>query len=143
MDSSDLSDFFVCGEVANILDKEAIGKHFQNLCGKIGVECKEHLARAQAATQTSDWVVAYSEWTNCGDVIQLSKGVFDRDDWLWLTGCHALVRANLCAFHSMNFRLALLIAILAHKARDAVQNVAEALDFRSYVQPTLWKMMYL
>jgi hypothetical protein len=107
------------------------------------VKCKKHLNCAQAATRKRNWVVAFSEWTSCGDVIQLSEGEFDRDDWLWLTGCHALVWANLCAFHSMNFGLALRAAIEAWKAHHELQNVREEHDFESYVLPTLWKMMYL
>jgi len=138
MDSSDLWNFFVCG-VANIFDKEAIWEHFQYLCGKVSFHCEKYLA----ATQTGDWVTACSEWTNCGVLIKLSKERFDRDDWLWLTGCYALVWANLCAFHSMDYRLAFLFATLALKARNGVQKVRETLDFKSCVQPTLWKMMYL
>lgn len=138
MDSSDLWNFFVCG-VANIFDKEAIWEHFQYLCGKVDVQCEKYLA----AAQTGDWVTACSEWSYCRVVIKRSKEMFDRDDWLWLTGCHALVWANLCAFHSMNYRLAFLIATLALKARNGVQKVREALDFKSCVQPTLWKIMYL
>ncbi|CAM6042277.1 unnamed protein product, partial [Sphagnum compactum] len=43
----------------------------------------------------------------------------------------------------MNFGRALTHAIAASKARDEVQNVLEALDFKSYVEPTLLKVMYL
>jgi len=138
-----LGSFFVGGEVANILDEVAIREHFQNLCAKVGVECKEHVARAQAATQTRDWVSAYSEWTSCRDVIERSKSLLDRDDWLWLSGCHKLMCADLCAFYSMNFGEALRDAMAAFKAGDEVQNVPEALDFKSYVEPILWKAMYL
>jgi len=143
MDFLGLGNFFVCGEVANIFDKVAIREQFQNLCAKVGVECKEHVARAQAATQTRDWVVAYSKRTSCRDVIVRSEGLLDRDDWLWLSGCRALVWANLWAFYRMNFGRALKDAIAACKARDEVQNVPEALDFKFYVLPTLWKVMYL
>ncbi len=138
-----LGNFFVCGEVADIFDKVAIQEHFQNLCAKVGVGCKEHLAHVQAATQTRDWVVAYSEWTSCRDVIVRSEGLLDRDDQRWFSGCHKLVSANLWTFHSMNFGLALTAAIAALKAGAEFQNVPEALDFKFYLLPTLWKVMYL
>ncbi|CAK9867312.1 unnamed protein product, partial [Sphagnum jensenii] len=114
-----------------------------NLCAKVGVECKEHCARAQTATQTREWVVAYSEWTSCRDIIVRSEGLLDRDEWLWLSGCHELVSANLWAFHSMNFGLALAAAIAALKAWAEFKNVPEALDFKFYLLPTLWKVLYL
>jgi hypothetical protein len=53
------------------------------------------------------------------------------------------VLANLSAFHSMNFGRALTHAIAASKARDEVQNMLETIDFKSYVEPTLLKVMYL
>jgi hypothetical protein len=138
-----LGNFFVCGEVANIFDKVAIREHFQNLCAKVGVACKEHCACAHTATQTRDWVVAYSEWTSCRDIIMRSEGLLDRDEWLWLSGCHKLVSANLWAFHSMNFGLALAAAIAALKAWAEFKNVPEALDFKFYLLHTLWKVLYL
>jgi hypothetical protein len=143
MDFLGLGNFSVCGEVDSVFDKVSIQEHFESLCEKVGVECKEHLARAQAATETRDWVVAYSEWSSCRDAILRSEGLLDRDDRPWLLGCLSLVSANLSAFHSMNFGRALTDAIAASKAQDEVQNVSEALDFKSYVLPTLWKVMYL
>ncbi len=134
---------YLGNKVPNIFDQVAIWDHFQDLCAKVGVECKEHHACAEAATQTGDWVVAYSEWTSCKDVIVRSESLLDRDSWLWFLGFHALVGANLCAFYSMNFGLALTAAIAAFKACVEVQNVPEALDFKSYVPPTLWMVMYL
>lgn len=131
------------GLVVNIFDKVAIREHFQNLCAKVGVECKEHFARAQTATQTKDWVVACSESTSCRDIIVRSEGLLDRDDWLWLSGCHELVSANLWAFHSMNFGEALTAAIAAFKAWCQFQNMPKALDFQFHLLPTLWKMLYL
>jgi hypothetical protein len=152
------------GKAANIFDKVAIRDHFQNLCAKVGLESTEHHARVKAASQKRDWLVAYLDWTSCKHFIVRSeglldrdallwfsgchalvpaKGLLDRDSWLWFTSCHALVSANLYAFYSMNFGNALLCAIAASNARDLLQNVPEALDFKSYVLPTLWKVMYL
>jgi hypothetical protein len=142
MNSSGSETFFVGVEVAKIFDRVTIWEHFQNLCAKVGLECMEHLARAQTATHTRDWFVACSEWTSCGDVIGRS-GLLDRDDRIWLSGCHALVLANLWAFYRKNVGRALKDAIAASKARDEVPNVPEALDFKSYVEATLLKVMYL
>ncbi|CAK9209342.1 unnamed protein product, partial [Sphagnum troendelagicum] len=114
-----------------------------NLCAKVGVECKEHFAGAQTATQTRDWVVAYSEWTSCRDIIVHSEGLLDRDKWLWLLGCQKLVSANLWAFHSKNYELALDASIEALEAWIDYDNASEALSFRSYLNPTLWTMIYL
>jgi hypothetical protein len=143
MDFLGIGTFFVCSEVSNVFDKVTIWEHFRNLCAKVGVECTEHIARAQAATREGDWVVACAEWTSCGDVILRSGLLLDRDDWIWLTGCHALESANFSAFYLKNYVRALKDAIAASKAWDEVQNVPEALDFKSYVESTLLKMMYL
>jgi hypothetical protein len=136
-------DSFVGGVVANIFDKVTIREHFQNLCAKLGVECKEHFARAQTATQTKDWDVACSEWSRCRDIIICSKGLLDGDDSLWLLGCHGLVSANLWAFHSMNYDMALTAAIAALNAWCTFQNMPEALGFQSHLLPTLYQVMYL
>jgi len=142
MDFLGIGTFFVCSEVSSVFDKGTIREHFRNLCAKVGVECTEHMARAEAATQTRDWFVACSEWTSCGDVI-LRSGLLDRDDRIWLMGCHALGSANFSAFYLKNSVRALKDAIAASKAWDEVQNVPETLDFKSYVESTLLKMMYL
>jgi len=146
-----------------IYDEVAIWDHFQDLCAKVGVECKEHAALAQAAAQAGNWVLACSEWRSCKDVIVRSESLldiypslwllgchaespytqFDRDSRLWFLGFHALVWANLCGFHTMNFGLALTAATAAYWARGQIQNVPEALDFEPYVWRTLLKMMYL
>jgi hypothetical protein len=143
MDFLGIGTFFVCSEVSNVFDKVTIWEHFRNLCAKVGVECTEHIARAQEATRKRDWFVACAEWTSCGDVILRSGSLLDRDDRIWLTGCHALESANFSAFYLKNYVRALKDAIAASKAWDEVQNVPEALDFKSYVESTLWKMMYL
>jgi hypothetical protein len=143
MDFLGLVTFFVCGEVANIFDKVAIREHFQNLCAKIGVKCKEHFAGAQTATQTGNWVVAYAEWTSCRDIIVRSEGLLDRNEWHWLSGCQELVSANLWAFHSKNFELALDASIEAWQAWFEYDNASEALSFESYLAPTLCTMIYL
>jgi len=133
---------FVCGKVANVLDEVAIREHFQNLCAKVGVRCKEHLARALAATQTRDWFVACSEWRSCKKII-VGSGLSDRGDWLWLSGCLALVWANLWSFYSINLGRALKDAIAAFKAYAKLQSVSEAPDFGIHVLPTLWMAVYL
>jgi hypothetical protein len=143
MDLLGLGNYSVYGKVDNVFDDNVIREHFKNLCAKVGLECKQHLARAQAAIQTRDWVVVYSEFTSCRDAIVRPQGLLDGDERPWLLGCHALVSANLSAFHSINFGRALTDAIEASKARDEVQNVPEALDFKSYVERTLLKVMYL
>ncbi len=133
--------FFVC----NIFDKVAIREHFQNLCAKVGVDCKEHFARAQTATETRDWAVAYSEWTSCRDIIVRSEDLLDRDEWLWLESCHKLVSAKLWAFHSKKFELALDTSINAWRAwfRFRLKKVPEKLDLKFYLILTLRMMVYL
>ncbi len=140
MDFLGSGNFFVSG-VYNIFDEVAIREHFQNLCAKVGVECKEHFARAQTATETRDWAVAYSEWTSCRDIIVRSEGLLDRDERLWLSSCYKLVSANLWAFHSKKFELALNASIEALLANVALKNAPEALSFP--ILPTLWTMIFL
>ncbi|CAK9259993.1 unnamed protein product [Sphagnum jensenii] len=142
MDFLGSGNFFVSG-VYNIFEEVAIREHFQNLCAKVGVDCKEHFARARTATETRDWAVAYSEWTSCRNIIAQSEGLLDRDEWLWLLGCQELVSANFWAFHSKNYELALGASIEALIASIDYDNPPEDLSFESYVKPTLWTTIYL
>jgi len=142
MDFLGSGNFFVSG-VYNIFEEVAIREHFQNLCAKVGVDCKEHFARARTATETRDWAVAYSEWTSCRNIIAQSEGLLDRDEWLWLLGCQELVSANFWAFHSKNYELALGASIEALIASIDYDNAPEDLSFESYVNPTLWTTIYL
>jgi hypothetical protein len=140
MDFSGSGNFFV-SSFYDIFAEVAIREHFQNLCAKVGVDCKEHFARAQTATETRDWAVAYSEWTSCRDIIERSEDLLDRDEWLWLESCHRLVSARLWAFHSKKVELALDASIDACGAWYQLKNVPESLHL--YPTFTLMMMMYL
>lgn len=50
MDFVGSGNFFVSG-VYNTFDKVAVREHFQNLCAEVGVDCKEHFARAQTSSR--------------------------------------------------------------------------------------------
>jgi hypothetical protein len=140
MDFSGSGNFFVSG-LYNIFDEVAIREHFQNLCAKIGVDCKEHFARAQTATETRNWAVAYSEWTSCRNIIERSEDLLDKDEGLWLESCQKLVSARLWAFHSKKFERALDAAIDAWEIWNQLKNAPESLDLHPIF--TMLMMIYL
>jgi hypothetical protein len=139
-----LGEFFVCGKVDNIYGNVSIREYFEKLCAKVECKkkCKDHLDRAQAATQAREWDEAYREWTSFRNVVH-SQDLLNEDEGPLLLVCHALVSANFSAFHSKKFGLALTDAILASKEQHKIQNVQAASGLESYVERTLLKVMYL
>jgi hypothetical protein len=119
----------------------AFWEHSQQLAAKVGIQCHEHHALAQAALHAGEWQAATREWTRCLELVENSESLLDVASRQWLVGWISLLLANLFGFCCKDFGIALNFS--SKSAELDISSVPDELNFHNYAVDYDFILKYL